>query len=68
MTDQFDRATEIEEMHRDIALTFRNPTLPACGVCHFCTEIVEGNKLFCNADCRNDWQKDKDRKKREGKL
>ena len=68
MTDIFDQAAELEEKQREIALSFRNPTLPACGVCHFCMEVVGGNKLFCNSDCRNDWQKDNDRKKREGKL
>lgn len=34
MSDQFDKAEEFEQMHRDIALKFRKPEVTANGLCH----------------------------------
>lgn len=53
--DIFDKASEIEERERNIALQFRKiePIKPV-GYCHYCNEPVKSG-LFCCTDCRNDW-------------
>lgn len=30
---------------------------PACGQCLFCDEPVEPAARFCDADCREDWER-----------
>lgn len=50
--DQFDRATELEEMHREAALTHRKPVPDRDGKCLNCDEPSEG--AFCDVDCQQD--------------
>lgn len=57
--DIVDKAEEREQHQRDdgIAKARRAPSLRPVGQCYNCGELVGGNKLFCDADCRDDWQK-----------
>ncbi|AUN95420.1 hypothetical protein C0099_11065 [Pseudazoarcus pumilus] len=60
MTDVSDRATEREELDRELALRAARaardvPPLP-CGTCHNCGERLPPGLPFCDADCRDDWQ------------
>ena len=57
--DQFDRAEELEQMDRDhcLAAARNKPGLVACGGCHNCGERVAPGRLFCDVDCRDDYEK-----------
>lgn len=58
MTDLFDRATEREEMDRDLALQVRKPEGPrATGFCLECGEPVEECRRWCGPACRDSWQR-----------
>jgi hypothetical protein len=37
---------------------------PGVGACLNCGAAVEGEKRWCDADCRDQWQADQDRKQR----
>lgn len=53
MTDLYDRATEAEELHREMSLRqARNKKRAAfTGYCRYCNESInQGN--FCSAECR----------------
>lgn len=62
--DDSDRATEQEEMQLAASLTFRKPVLHPNGLCYNCGESVAG--IFCDADCRTDWERQKSAEKRSG--
>ena len=59
MADIFDRATELEEQAREIALRARKPEGPkATGYCLECGEAVEEGRRWCpGVDCRDAWQR-----------
>jgi hypothetical protein len=42
----------------DMAAKHRKPTLPALGICHYCSEPVAGEAKFCDADCSADYDKE----------
>lgn len=52
-----DLATKLEEMQREAALRHRKPQLTACRRCHNCGAAVLSKFLFCDADCRDDFEK-----------
>lgn len=57
--DIYDQATEREELDRKIALQHTlntTPQLERVGVCHNCGEPLQSHLLFCDANCRDDWQ------------
>lgn len=59
MPDEFDRASELETRQREDALArvrSRVGLLP-CGACHNCGEELPPGRLFCDADCRDDFEK-----------
>ena len=64
--DVFDRATELEEKQRDVALKMRKPTLIPAGSCHYCDSVLRAGLLFCDTDCRDDWQHEQDARSRNG--
>jgi predicted nucleic acid-binding Zn ribbon protein len=69
MTDVSDQATIREEQEREACLTTaRQPhqRLEPTGLCHWCDEVVEGDKRFCDADCRDMWQRQESARKRAG--
>lgn len=62
--DDIDRAAEQEEMHLAAALSARNPVLHYNGHCYNCGETSAG--IFCDADCRDDYQRYEAAKRRAG--
>jgi len=64
MADIIDDAQEREEELRARALQFRKPEgPPACGYCYNCGEALGQGVRWCDADCREDWEKDQRAKK-----
>jgi len=39
------------------AMRRRHATLPAVGQCYSCAEPVDDGARFCDADCRQDWER-----------
>ena len=57
MTTLDDKATEFEELDRDLALRMRRPGGPvACGYCLNCDAQLPDGQRWCDDDCRDDWQ------------
>lgn len=52
-----DIATQLEEKQREVSLRYRKPQLTACGKCYNCEEPLPETILFCDADCRDDFEK-----------
>jgi len=69
MTDIYDQATfrEEQERERSIAAARRvGKRIEPTGACHWCGEAVEADRRFCDADCRDGWQKQDSARKRAG--
>ena len=69
MTDIYDQATfrEEQERERSIAAARRvSKQLEPMGACHWCGEDVVADRRFCDADCRDGWQKQDSARKRAG--
>jgi hypothetical protein len=60
MTDIIDQASFQEEMARAAALANarnKKPLLTPHCICYNCAEPIAIDYLFCDVDCRDDWQK-----------
>lgn len=57
MSDEADRADEAIEVMLAAARLRRKPVLPSVGHCHNCDEPVRAGDLFCDADCRDDYER-----------
>lgn len=71
MPDDLDRIQERVLQHTaasEASVRGRPPELIAVGFCHYCGETVRPGHLFCDPDCRDDWQREQDRKKRNGAV
>lgn len=55
MADIADLAEHQEELLRQAALAHRKPTVTPRGTCHNCDEPLADGLLFCDADCRADY-------------
>lgn len=57
--DILDQAAAFEEMDRERALKMRDrgPTIAATGECLNCEAPVADGRRWCDADCRDDWQR-----------
>lgn len=59
--DIYDQATEQEEFARESALAIARKEsikLKPSGYCYNCEELINNKlNLFCDADCRDDWQR-----------
>lgn len=58
--DDADRAQQVEELQREVAVQAARealPALPDVGYCYYCDEATERGKRFCDDDCRDDWQR-----------
>lgn len=42
--------------------------LPYTGNCHYCGDITGGGARFCDADCRDDYQRERAQLKRLGRA
>lgn len=45
----------------------RFPKLERCGSCHYCSETVKGDKLFCGSDCAADYEYEQKTLKAQGR-
>jgi hypothetical protein len=60
--DQSDRATAMEELRRRAALAVRQPEGPApTGHCLNCDARLAPRQRWCDAHCRDDWEKEQRR-------
>lgn len=60
MADFADEAQAYTERHLEAALhnaKVENPTLRPRGACYNCDEKLPGKLLFCDVDCRDDYEK-----------
>lgn len=58
MADDIDRMQEREAMFHDALIAVRKPEGPkATGHCLTCEEPVEANRRWCDADCRDDFDR-----------
>ena len=58
MADDADIASAREELARQEALSVKKATGPvATGRCLQCDEILDDYKRWCDATCRNDWER-----------
>lgn len=71
MADPADIASQYEEMARASAINQarkRTDRRGPVGLCHFCGEPVQGAKLFCDADCQSDDEREYNAMRRDGNL
>lgn len=59
--ETFDLASELEQKHTEAAIAAVRskagaPTMPYNGVCYYCEEHVPSPRVFCDAQCRDDWE------------
>lgn len=69
MMDIYDQATFREEQERERSIAAarkNNQALQSKGACHWCDEVVDADKRFCDSDCRDMWQRQESARKRAG--
>ena len=59
MTDAIDLANQETDTHLSAALLRKAPSMPRTGTCYNCDEAVISDAMFCDADCRSDYEKRK---------
>lgn len=52
-----DMASDLEQQQREAALRHRKPQLTPCWRGHNCGAAVLSELLFCDVDCRDDFEK-----------
>jgi len=69
MSDVADRADWriAQDIKAAMAHARRMPQLEADGRCHYCDEYVAHDALFCNTDCRDDYEKEQEALRRAGR-
>jgi hypothetical protein len=57
--DILDSATAVEELHRDLAMRNRDrgPVIAETGYCLNCEAPAPAGRRWCDAACRDDWQR-----------
>lgn len=55
--DIIDQANNQAEMLLNLQLKRRKPTIQAKGCCHNCDTPVLPATLFCDGECRSDWER-----------
>ena len=66
MSDEIDLANDRAALAVDAALRLAHdaalhPVVEATGLCLFCGEPLAAGLRWCDADCRDDWQRQRDR-------
>ena len=56
MSDFTDDASDVEEIHRQIALKNRRPVPPPSGFC-LCCDAAIPRGVFCSSDCRDGFER-----------
>lgn len=69
MADIIDDANEKAELFLAAALASHHSkpkvSTPGIGICLNCSADVEGERRWCDAACRNDWELDQKRRERK---
>lgn len=66
--DELDQAAELEQFNIELAIKNRqHPQMKFTGRCYWCNEQVKKG-LFCDNDCRDDWQGFKRAEQQRGKA
>jgi RNA polymerase-binding transcription factor DksA len=68
--DFFDKATETEELERDAAIAAARAarqSLAATGKCHSCGAAAVPGARFCDVDCRDDFERSRQRARVNGR-
>lgn len=72
-SDSSDHASEVEDRLKEYELQrirqARNKasSMPPSGYCYYCSSSVATPKLWCDSDCREDWERLEKMKRIEGK-
>lgn len=67
MTDIFDRASEREQLERDLAISSARKSASsaqATGHCLWCNAALSQGKRWCDAECREDWELEQEANRR----
>lgn len=63
-----DAGNETADLYLRVALSKRKTVgIEPCGSCHYCSEKVTHNGLFCDSFCGADYEKEEAAKRRNGK-
>lgn len=59
MADTLDQAQAVAELHMNVAMRNRPqpPAIAEIGFCLNCETPVPAGRRWCDADCRDDWQR-----------
>ena len=71
MTDIIDMANDLADQLTSAYVAHerqQNPLLTYTGQCYNCDAPTPAGHNFCDADCRDDWQKRQDAEQRRGKT
>lgn len=68
MSDEFDKASEAEELHREMAIKAirAREHMKFSGHCVYCNETIKQGS-FCGAECREDYELEQKFKRITGK-
>ena len=69
--DDADRAAELEDIYREAAVAAirrRIEVMPSLGYCYYCGEALRAGKRFCDADCRDDYDRHEELQRRLGRY
>jgi len=55
-----------QDLCNTLAHVKKSPALEADGFCYFCDETIQHELLFCNVDCRDDFEKEQQARQRAG--
>jgi hypothetical protein len=69
MADEADIAQARMERELGLILGAKRATdqPEAIGRCHYCDEDIGSGLVFCGSDCRDDWQREKRLRQRQGR-
>jgi len=68
MADDADRAdAEIAQATAEAIKRTRQPAMRPLGACYWCGDTSPPQGLFCGPDCRDDWQRERDARVRDGR-
>ena len=68
--DDADRAADREDIAREAAVAAirrRIEAMPSLGYCYYCGEALRAGKRFCDADCRDDYERPDKTRARPGR-
>lgn len=69
--DPSDRATQLEELERESAMNLQRTAaersrLKPIGLCYDCQDQIEPGATFCDQDCRDNWERRRAARERNG--